>query len=72
MPFLRTTISKKMDKTLREYSDEMGVPIARIVREALTEWAQKRGLELYDDIAWGGPRKTEEEKPGQPVAVSAR
>jgi len=71
MPRLVVTITKKMDRALRARSEETNAPVAALVREAIEEWAQRRGLDVDDNISWGGPRKADD-KPGQPVAVSAR
>jgi len=71
MPYLRVTTSKKMDQTLRKYSDDTGIPVAAIVRKAIEEWAQRQGIDLRDDVSWGGSRKVDQDE-GQPVAVSAR
>jgi hypothetical protein len=71
MPRLVVTISKKMDRALRAHSEETNAPVAAIVREAIEEWAQRRGMDVRDEITWGGPRKVEDDE-GQPVAVGAR
>lgn len=71
MARLVITVSDKMDRVLREHSGRNNSPVAAIVREAIEEWAQKRGYDVEDNISWGGPRKAED-KPGQVARVGAR
>ena len=61
---LARAMKQEKSKTLAAY--------AAIARAALVEYFQKRGYEVEDTIAWGGPRKTESEtEPGQQTAVAA-
>lgn len=76
MPRLNFTISKRMDSVLQSYSDETGVPIATHVRSLIVEWAKRQGIDLQDDVAWGGARKHRrktqaEEKSGELAATRA-
>jgi len=74
MARLIITVSGKMDKVLREESVRRVTPVAALVREAVEEWAEKRGLDVEDNISWGGPRpqKNKEEDPtGQLAGVGA-
>lgn len=58
MPRIIITIPKKMRDALQRESDRTNAPVAALVREAIEEWAQKRGIDVKDTISWGGARKT--------------
>ncbi len=62
MPRLHVTVSKQTEKALKGISDEIGTPVSKIVREALAEWAQKRGFDLKDSVSWGGVRQPQEQE----------
>lgn len=70
MARLIVTIPGKMDKVIRNESSRRNSPVAAIVREAIEEWAQKRGFDVEDNITWGGPRpqKNEDDPAGQRMA----
>lgn len=73
MPRLLITVSKKTDEVLKHYSEETSAPVAALIRQAIEEWAQKRGIDLDTDITWGGVRKpktTDDDSQGQQVAVA--
>lgn len=71
MPRIIITVSNKMDRALKRKSEETNAPVAALVREAIEEWAQRRGLDVKDEVAWGGPRQAKEETDeGQRVAVA--
>jgi len=48
-----------MEKALKRRSEETGAPVSALIREAIVEWAQKRGISLDNGIAWGGVRYSE-------------
>lgn len=75
MPRVILTVPKKMKETLDRESARTNAPISALVREAIEEWAKKRGLDAPDTTTWGGPRRQEteeEETEGQGVAYSLR
>ena len=59
MPRIVFTVSKKMDRALKRRSGETNVPVSALIREAIVEWAQKRGISVQDDVSWGGVRYPE-------------
>lgn len=72
MPKKYITVSDEMDRMIQEESEKRGAPYALIVREAIREWADKRGIRLDEIVAWGGPRKTEgPEDQGQRLGLLA-
>ena len=72
MPRLSITISEQTQGKLQEISDEIGTPVSKIVREALAEWARKRGFDLKDSVTWGGVRQPQEQEQEEgPVAAYA-
>jgi hypothetical protein len=71
MPRLMITVSKKTDEALKRRSAETNAPVAALIREAIEEWAQRRGIDLESDVVWGGVRaKKEDESQGQFEAVA--
>lgn len=75
MPRIQVTVSKKMDRILKRRSQETNVPISALIREAIVEWAQRRDIDLEDDVIWGGGRTSQmpaDSEEGQPVAVAVR
>jgi hypothetical protein len=73
MPKRYVTVGDELDEIFQKEADRRGAPYALLVRQAMEEWAQKRGHKVEDTVTWGGPRKTGEEEPdeGQTVAVAA-
>jgi len=68
------TLPGPVHAALKRISAAEEVPMAAIMRHALVEWMRSQGIKVRDDIVWGGARYTppsEEEEPGQSVAVSA-
>ena len=59
MPRLMFTVSDSMDRALKRRSGETNVPVSALIREAIVEWAQKRGIDLKNGVAWGGVRYDE-------------
>lgn len=75
MPRINLTVPETMLDTLRQVSEDTGVPIAVIFRQAIEEWSQKRNIKIKDTISWGGPRdraKETGESQGQRVPEFAR
>lgn len=72
MPRLMITVSGKMNDALKRQSEETNAPVAALIRQAIEEWAQRRGIDLEADVVWGGVRqsKNSEDRQGQPVAVA--
>ena len=60
---LARAMKQEKSKTLAAY--------AAIARAALVEYFQKRGYDVEDTIAWGGPRESREPEQGQRTAVAA-
>ena len=72
MPKRYVTVGDELDRIFQRESDRRGAPYASLVRQAMEEWAKKRGYEVEDTVTWGGPRKTgEETDKGQSTAVAA-
>ena len=69
MPRLMITVSKRMDKALKDESDKTHAPVAALIREAIEEWAKRRGIDVKDDITWGGARLDRDETPEGQLAV---
>jgi hypothetical protein len=61
MPRLIVTVSKQMDRVLKQESERTSAPMAALIRQAIEEWAQKRGIEINDDVTWGGVRPSRNE-----------
>ncbi len=77
MPRIKLTVSQSMERALKLYSDETDVPVSALIREAIVEWAQKRGIDLKNGVSWGGVRypelpQREDEELGEEVAEFAR
>ncbi len=73
MPRLVITVSKQMDKVLKDESDKTHAPVAALIREAIEEWAKRRGLDVQDNITWGRARlDRDESQEGQLAASQAR
>jgi hypothetical protein len=71
MPRIIITVTEEMDTALKRQSDARKAPVAALVREALIEWATKRGIRLESDIVWGShPVSGKETEPGETVAVA--
>ena len=71
MPRRNLTLSKEMDAKLKNHSKETGVPVSALIRQAIEEWAQRRGIEVEDTISWGGIRMNpDEQESGQMVAFA--
>ena len=76
MPRVKFTISQSMERALKRRSEETDVPVSALIREAIVEWAQKRGIDLKNGVSWGGVRypelpQGEDEEPGEKVAEFA-
>jgi len=77
MPKINFTVSKSTDEALKRYSEETNAPVAALLREAIEEWAARRGIDLDTDVSWGGRRRTienmkGEDRQGQFVAAGVR
>lgn len=77
MPKRYVTVGNELDEVFQKEAERRGTPYASLVRQAMEEWAQRRGHNVEDTVIWGGPRKTEETPSGsepkdERVAVAAR
>ena len=73
MPRINLTVPEAMLNTLQKISDDTGVPVAVMFRQAIEEWAQKRDIKIKDTISWGGARhskKDTDDPQGQEAAVA--
>jgi len=65
------TVTDEMERVIQREASKRGAPFAAIIREAIVEWAEKRGITLEKEVTWGGPRKADDSEQGQSVAVAA-
>lgn len=71
MPKRYITVGNELDKVFTKASKQRGAPYASVVREAMEEWAKRRGYQVEDTVSWGGARFEEEETKGQPAGALA-
>lgn len=53
---LIVTVPDEMEAALKQISEETSAPVAAIVREAITQWLAQRGIDVDNNVSWGGPR----------------
>lgn len=73
MPRKIITFTEEMERIIQSEADKRGAPFASIVREAIHEWAEKRGIKITSAVSWGGSRTSDaqDEEQGQGMAVPA-
>jgi len=54
---LAVTINPAMEQALIEEAEKRGAPVASVVREAVKEFFEKRGVKLDAGVDWGGARR---------------
>jgi hypothetical protein len=52
-----------MAQALREEASSRLAPVSAIVREALEEYFEKRGIEFERRVEWGKPTENEDQSP---------
>ena len=72
MPKKVITFTDEMERVIQREAERRGAPFASVVREAVVEWAAKRGITIRAGVEWGGPRVASEgaKEEGQEVAVA--
>jgi hypothetical protein len=67
------TFTDEMERLIQKEAERRGAPFASVVREAIREWAERRGISLESEISWGGSREPSEDKSeGQFMAVASQ
>lgn len=56
MAKLGVTIPDDMDRALAAEAKRRGAPLALIVREAIAEYFDQRGIKISGEVGWGGLR----------------
>ena len=57
MAKLAVTVNAAMEKALIDEAAKRGAPVASVVREAVKEFFEKRGVKLDAGVDWGGARR---------------
>lgn len=57
MPKLGINVTHEMEKALAEEARKRGAPVASVVREAIKEFFEKRGVHVDGGVSWGGDRR---------------
>ncbi len=70
MPRVIVTVPREMHHALQQESERTKAPVAALIREAIAEWAQRRGLAVEDTVRWGGKSEADGSQ-GQQAAVAA-
>ena len=58
-------IPDRMNEALRQEADRRTAPIAAVVREAIAEYLDKRGVSVKSAVEWGGKRGKDDEDHGE-------
>jgi hypothetical protein len=60
MPKLAVTVTEEMEEALNREAGKRGAPVSSVVREAIKEFFEKRGIQIGGEVSWGGNRRVED------------
>lgn len=57
MPKWGIVVSSEMDKAMRKVTKQQGATVSNVVRLLVEQYLKEHGVELQEDVQWGGNRK---------------
>ncbi len=56
------TVTDEIEAALIEEAKRRGAPLSSVIREAVKEFFEKRGIQVDSEVTWGGNRRSEDDK----------